>query len=226
MTPNIFVYWDYDDCLGQTRKQFVQILLERYGHVVKTDDYLTPANTDGLLAPILDSAEFMRSTPLDHTVLRVMQFLCDLRPDVKHGLATHRGYHPKGAEYTQELLERNGVTFDSYHYIDPVPYRDKMKYLRELHKPEDIVILVDDNTYYDHDAYPNSITVLIDKPWNKHVVTAHPELRVTPEGVYHCLQSVLDHIEQYKGVPDGRETQCEDISRLGPSFYVVGAGVV
>lgn len=192
---NVFIYWDFDDVLGKTHAQFIFLLKLLFDHDAATDVYLTPANTDGHLAMILNKATFMRNTALDYPAWHALKGLQEYYPDIHHGLATHRGYHPDGAAHTLALLKEYEHKFDSYHFIDPALHgKDKMVYLRALHAPEDVVILVDDNTFYEHDQYPNSWTVLVDRPWNKQVVTQHPDLRVTTSGIYHAVAFILDNL--------------------------------
>ena len=156
------------------------------------DVYLSPDNTQGHLAHILDNPTFMRTTGFDYHAVAAWKRLQADFPNLKHGLATHRGYHADGEGLTRALLDEHQFKFDSYHFIDPAVHgKDKMAYLRARHLPTDIIILADDNTFYDHDAYPNSSTVLIDKPWNKHVVTTSPELRVQTSGIYEAVEALL-----------------------------------
>lgn len=189
---NVFIYWDFDDVLGKTHAQFIFLLKLLFDHDAATDVYLTPANTDGHLAVILNKATFMRNTAFDYQVIAAWKAIQENFPQVVHGLATHRGYHPDGEANTMALLDEHGFKFASYHFIDPAVHgKDKMVYLRERHAPDDIIILIDDNTFYEHDQYPNASTVLIDKPWNKHVVTTSPELRVQTSGIYEAVEALL-----------------------------------
>lgn len=187
-----YVYWDFDDVLGRTHAQMLYLLKYIFGYDAPTDIYLTPGNTDGRLAHILDNPTFMRTTGFDYTAITALKTLREQFPRLTHGLATHRGYHKDGESLTMALLDEHQFTFDSYHFMDPaVIGKDKMAYLRSLHEPGDIIILVDDNTFYDHTAYENSYTVLVDKPWNQEVVTYSPELRTDPAGILQAVKFAL-----------------------------------
>lgn len=189
---NVFIYWDFDDVLGNTHAQMLYLLKYIFGFVAPGDIYLTPENTDGRMAHILDNPTFMRTTGFDYRVVAAWKALQERFPGIKHGLATHRGYHADGEPLTLALLDEHCFKFDSYHFMNPaVVGKDKMAYLRSLHKPGDIVILVDDNTFYDHFKYENSYTVLVDKPWNQHVETYSPELRVKPSGILEAVVFAL-----------------------------------
>lgn len=186
-----YIYWDFDDVLGKTHAQMLYLLKYIFGYVADPTTFLSPDNTGGRMKEILDSAGFMRNTAFDYPALNCMRALREWFPNLEHGLATHRGYHKDGERNTMYLLNEYEVKFDSYHFIDPAQHRDKMGYLRSLHQPDDLIILVDDNPFYDHDKYPNSWTVLVDKPWNKHVVTTDPDLRVKTSGIFTAVEMVL-----------------------------------
>lgn len=185
------IYWDGDDVLFDTSTQFYGIMENKYNLRLEPGLFLTPANTNGCLVPELESAEFMRTTPIVPDAVAALQGIQRCFPTIRNNLATHRGYHVNGQQYTDELLHRNRIDLWNRLYIDPAEHKDKMGVLRALHPEDEVVILVDDNTYYDHNKYPNTYTVLIDKPWNKDVVTAKPYLRVTPDGLFNVLCYIL-----------------------------------
>lgn len=188
----VYIYWDFDDVLGRTHAQMLYLLWYIFGYEAPTDVYLTPGNTGGRLAHILDNPTFMRTTGFDYVAIAALKTLREKYPQINHGLATHRGYHKDGEPLTLALLDEHQFSFDSYHFMDPaVIGKDKMAYLRSLHDPDDVVILVDDNTFYDHLAYENSYTVLVNKPWNRDVVTSCPELRVDPDGIMEAVEFAL-----------------------------------
>lgn len=187
-----YVYWDFDDVLGRTNAQLVYLLKYIFGVEAPLGSYLTVENTQGRIDDLVATASFMRNTAFDYPALNCLRRLQEQFPHVQHGLATHRGYHPKGEEYTLALLNEYEVKLDSHHFIDPAVHgKDKMVYLRARHPPDDVVILIDDNTFYEHDAYPNSSTVLVDRSWNQHVVTTSPELRVQTSGIYEAVEALL-----------------------------------
>lgn len=188
---NVHIYWDGDDVLFDTSTQFYGIMEQKYGLRLEPDLFLTPENTMGCLKPELDSAEFMRTTPIVTDAVAALNHIQRNFPTINNNLATHRGYHEDGQRFTDELLHHHQISLHNRLYIDPAAHKDKMGVLRSIHSKDDIVILVDDNTYYDHDKYPNTYTVLIDKPWNKDVVTTHPYLRVTPDKLCDVLCFIL-----------------------------------
>lgn len=188
---SVHIYWDGDDVLFDTSTQFYGIMENKYNLRLEPDLFLTPENTNGCLAPELESAEFMRTTPIVPDAVAALQGIQRCFPTIPNNLATHRGYHVNGRQYTDELLHLHRIDLWNRLYIDPAEHKDKMGVLRALHPEDDVVILVDDNTYYDHDKYPNTYTVLIDKPWNKDVVTTNPYLRVTPDGLFNVLCYIL-----------------------------------
>lgn len=188
---NVHIYWDGDDVLFDTSSQFYGIMQHKYGLRLEPGLFLTPANTNGCMAPELASAEFMRNTPIVPDAVAALDCIQRHFPVVKHNLATHRGYHENGQPFTDALLADHQIDMHNRLYIDPALHKDKMGLLRSIHPEGDVVILVDDNTYYDHDKYENTYTVLIDKPWNKDVVTTHPYLRVTPDKLCDVLCFIL-----------------------------------
>ncbi|QXO09998.1 hypothetical protein pEaSNUABM37_00037 [Erwinia phage pEa_SNUABM_37] len=187
-----YIYWDFDDVLGRTHAQMLYLLKYIFGYVAPDDIYLTPGNTDGRMAYILDNPTFMRTTGFDYRAVAAWKRIQEMFPNIENGLATHRGYHADGEPLTMALLDEHCFKFDSYHFIDPAVHgKDKMAYLRALHDPDDIVILIDDNTFYDHDQYPNSFTVLIDKPWNQQIAPSSAGMRVDTSGIYEAVEALL-----------------------------------
>lgn len=188
---DIIIYWDLDDTLVDTRQVLVDEIKAKFDFDAPELVYLDRHNTNGYLDRVMQTADFMGKTPVNASVLATLLSVIENCPQVQHGIATHRGYHPDGAKLTAPVIDAIPVRFDSVQFIDPVHYRDKMAYLRELHGPDDFIILVDDNTYYDHALYPNTVTLLMDKPWNQNVVTGQDEFRVTPDTLADALKFVL-----------------------------------
>lgn len=215
----IHFYWDLDDTLLFTHNQFTAMLIGRFGLSLPKGTYYTTENTKGLIDKIMDPGHFMSITPIDSAALYQMTIMRRLLAATSHGMCTHRGYHKEAAALTQPLFDEHNIQFDSVHYLDPAVHPDKMKYLRALHHPDDIVVLVDDNTHYPHDLYPNTFTVLIDQPWNQHVVPLHPELRITSHQLLDTVLWLLERYDLTEVATHGRGTkELQIINKYGSEF--------
>ncbi len=163
------VFFDLDDTLFNTHAEFRKYLLEDYGFVAPEDQYLTLANTGGLIQHILNHPQFMLTTEPCVSKLKLLDSIKHNFGDkVTINFCTHRGYHPEAENYTARSLKVHQLEFDKQVFLDPYKIPDKMRYLRETFVTSNLM-LIDDNPFFDKDfkGYDKD-TYLIDKPWNKH----------------------------------------------------------
>lgn len=134
------LYVDLDDTLLYTRDWLVKQMYLLTGYRHNKSGFITSENSDGNITKVLALAEFMRDTPPNLEMIEVLRQLSD-RVSIK--ICTHRGYHPKGKQYTEELLDTLQLDFiTGVEYLCAYKQPDKIEYLRSLEVP---FILLDDN---------------------------------------------------------------------------------
>ena len=160
------LYVDLDDTLLHTRDWLIEQMHLMTGYRHKGNGFITPENSKGNITQVLDSAEFMRNTPPNPEMLNVVEQLSD-RICIK--ICTHRGYHPKGVKYTEELLERLQLDYiTGVEYLCAYKQPDKIKYLRDLGEP---FVLLDDNPKFsaDYKLETTGEVLVYTQKWNRHL---------------------------------------------------------
>lgn len=78
-------------------------------------------------------------------------------------VCTHRGFHKKGEEYTEEWLREN-TWYDpvsKIHCIDPAQHRDKVKYMTEMYPDHKVIILDDNPMGHLHEVIPEMKELIV-----------------------------------------------------------------
>lgn len=160
------VYFDLDDTLLATRKVFLERFKELGCTGIPVDEYLTNANTGGLIDYVIGDATFMTETELHvgmGDMLTILQ--TDYRNHVNVSFCTHRGYHPEGEFNTKVLMQRLGLKFHEEIFLNPKVHPDKLNYLKNGYFGD--LMLFDDNPYYGDVHYDDPDVYLMDVPWNQ-----------------------------------------------------------
>lgn len=192
------LFFDLDDTLFNTHFEFRKYLLEDYGFVAPVDQYLTLANTGGLVQHVLNNPLFMLTTEPFECKLKLMREIKhNFKDRVSINFCTHRGYHPDAERYTTESLRIHQMEFDKQIFLNPYKIPDKMQHLRETLKLDNLM-LIDDNPFFDKDfkEYDKAI-YLVDKPWNKHY--AFGDNRIYDDSV--ILEKITESLKLISSIP-------------------------
>lgn len=170
----ITLYVDLDDTLLHTRDWLIEQMYVMTGYRHKGNGFITPENTEGNITPVLDSAEFMRNTPPNIEMTNVLKQISDR---VRIKICTHRGYHPKGVEYTEELLDRLQLDYIAgVEYLCSYKQPDKIEHLRSL--GESFILLDDNPKFSKSKALEDTGEIMVfTQVWNEQLVISN-HLRV------------------------------------------------
>lgn len=164
------IIFDLDDTLFDTSRELRKILKEEYALNITHDLYLTDENTYGHVSKLFKSGLFMASAEL-YEVLSwlpsTLQYLSDM--GVQTAVCTHRGFHPKAAEYSKVAFNRYGLKFSNEFYLCPKKQANKIAFLDSVYG-KDNYFLFDDNPKKDDVPLDNDNVYLIDQPHNQNVV--------------------------------------------------------
>lgn len=180
------LYIDLDDTLLHTHQWMVELMYRANGYRHTGKGFITPENTNGNIVPLLDSAEFMRATPVNQPLVDVLKQLPD---HVQINVCTHRGYHKKGIQYTEELLDSLKIDFiHSFEYLCAFKQPNKVDYLRSL--GEDYILLDDNPKFNDSATLERTGEVMVyTQEWNRYLpIPEH--LRVN------CPTELITKLEQ------------------------------
>lgn len=154
---------DFDDCGLDTLPTLLRLHKERMPDYALPEGFLTPANAPALPA-ILEEGTYMLHTPIKKGFEDVLRRLKGLGHNIY--ACTHRGFHPKGKEYTERLIAPMRDVFDDVFYLDPKVDRDKTVFLSKTFK--DQYYLIDDNPGFGSE-FASARVVLFEARWNKSV---------------------------------------------------------
>ena len=130
--------------------------------------------TDLLPQPLqnsaLESATFMKEAKLLPGAAYLFGALAFI--EYPHFVFTHRGYHPKGQEFTQEFFD-NALSGPSRHVIALDTTVSKHEFLENLftHNGRGNYLLCDDNT---HCRRPDGQSTIVHDRWSRTIVVAQP----------------------------------------------------
>lgn len=180
-------FLDLDDTVNGTRNILVHLMKTIHNYDAPEDIYLTSDNTDGYLGEILDSGEFMKHVNLNRGFPGLFGHLVRTN-NLTINICTHRGYHPKGEEYTHEFLNNLGILdfLDEIIILDPKKNPNKVEFIKsELKLVDDEFIIIDDKPNFFSNESLCRNTILFDQFWNKDII---------PFSKYHRISSLVEAI--------------------------------
>ncbi len=158
------VVFDLDDCGVTTHS----VLIDMHRRImpdfeVPSDQFLTKENAPALPA-ILEDGQYMALTQIRPGFIHAVRRLKDLGH--KTYICTHRGFHKRGKEFTEELLGDDIDAFTDIFYLDPYNpmEKDKTQFLSRTLGND--FYLVDDNPGFKGNYNPDHV-ILYETPWNK-----------------------------------------------------------
>lgn len=165
------VIFDLDDTVFDTEVAFVDWIWRNLGirHVWKGRMNIRDPIEGPLLAPTLESAEFMRDGNFVPGFEKFPDLLAELRrdfPEVLFIFGSHRGYNPLAAKFTRQQFDRLGVDLPGV-FLNPHEHPCKKTYFdNNLNGLP--YLLFDDNPHWKGGASEKVDNILLmDKIWNQ-----------------------------------------------------------
>lgn len=209
----MIVFFDLDDTVFDTFPVLRRMVFEMTGFRPHSEAYLTPGNTEGHLATVLEDASFMGQTPLRPGYENIREWMLDMLlryPSLRFAGATHRGYHPDAERKSKPIMDEVDFPFVEVVYIDPSVNPDKAKFLSEKHSE---FLLVDDRPRFDGGGVLPPNVILIDQPWNKEIIPFYPEYRVTG------IDELKQVLERYIAMGNRSSQILDDVGKPYVNWY-------
>lgn len=196
MTKPNYIIFDMDDVVAKMREPMSEHFNEVSDRYIHHEDWHT-----------LDCIE-LYDVPFDadHMVEKRIIERCVPEEDAKatfdrlHELgfriavATARGWHPKGAELTEEWLHNHGLHQDEIHVVELAGGAGKSAVFDNIAKKGRIAGFIDDQDKYlkqsfNHDAVEK--TYAMTRPWNKHSVDFDHRVKSLTEFTDHVFKNEM-----------------------------------
>ena len=171
MKKTFFVF-DLDDTKFESELAMVHWINETFSHNLVWKNRLS--RTDPKEAPylkaVLEDGHFMEEAEWCEGFEVLPQLQKEMQtvfgPRLEFIFATHRGYHPRAAEFTRNQFDRLGIEMDGV-FLDPAEVPCKKTWL-DKHLAGANYYLFDDNPHWNGtDAREIENVFLMDKLWNQ-----------------------------------------------------------